>query len=64
MSGCIERVPDHTDFNPCGKPILRADLCAEHVQQAVVALQYLIKRKEEEIAQCKKRLEQLQTESG
>jgi len=61
---CTERVPDHTDFVTCGAPVLRADRCAEHLQEEVVWTLKKIKEHEGIIEAYKKRLAALQTESG
>ena len=61
---CRVRVPDHTDFTDCGDTVLRGGLCAFHLREEVYALQVAIKRSEERIALARKRLDELQTESG
>lgn len=62
--GCTVRVPDHTDFVDCGAPVLRSNRCPEHLHWEVGLLQSEIKEHEAAIARCKKRLDELQMESG
>jgi hypothetical protein len=62
--GCTVRVPDHTDFVDCGAPVLRSNRCPEHLQMEVRSIQAEIKEHEGSIARCRKRLDELQTESG
>lgn len=61
---CTERVADYTDSLDCGKPVLRANRCEEHLHDEVQSLCATIKEHEAAIAKCHKRLAQLNTESG
>ena len=52
---CNARVPDHTDFWPCGKPAVRLNLCADHLKAEVAFLQERVQESEAKIRQDKAR---------
>ena len=61
---CTQRIADHTDYVDCGKPVLRANRCAEHLHEEAQGLLRLIKTHELAIADCRRRLQDLNTEKG
>ncbi len=62
--GCTTRVRDYTDLVQCGHPVLRSNRCAFHLHEEEEDLRAEIKHHEAEIAKCRKRLDELNTESG
>lgn len=36
--GCRARVPDHTDYQDCGAPVLREERCQRHIYEEVTHL--------------------------
>lgn len=62
--GCGARVWDNGDMTDCGGEVLRGNRCAKHVHDETCSLLLEIKNKELELARLKKRLVELQTESG
>ena len=62
--GCEARVWDNGDMTDCGREVMRAKRCAEHIHDETVSLRSVIRECKDKIKECETRIALLNSEQG